>query len=281
MDNETKIVVSVTTIPPRFNDLGLTLKSILDQSRRPDSIEVTVPRSYRRFPQHEFRSPEVPDGVEIVVTDEDLGPASKVLPCARRYRGQNVRIVYCDDDRAAPRDWLESLLSKTREHPEKAIVASGGSLDRLLGRQLASPEPRAVRQPHRTNLLYRLERIEQGMKNLLTGQRLPKPARRLYRKDGYVHIACGLGGVSVAPDFFDDESYTIPNVIWAVDDIWLSGSLERRGIRIWADSNCRVPVEHQGGNYDALFKSIIEDADRHEANAACVRYMQEKYGIWS
>ncbi len=280
MNSETKLVVSLTTIPPRFDDLGLTLHNILNQSHKPDAIEVTIPRSYRRFPEHVFRTPDVPDGVDIMVVDEDLGPASKILPCARRYRGKNVRIVYCDDDRAAPQDWLESLISKSREHPDKAIVAAGTNLDRLLGRRTLSPSPRAVARPQRTDLGYRLRRIRSSLFGLMTMQKLLKPSRRLFKKDGYVQIACGLGGVSVSPDFFDDESYRIPDVIWAVDDVWLSGCLERQGIPIWVDSQCRTPVEHQGASFNALFKSVIEDATRREANAACVRYMQETYGIW-
>lgn len=280
MDTATKIVVSLTTIPPRFNDLGLTVQSILNQTLRPDAIEVTVPRSYRRFPQHEFRTPEVPEGVDLIVTEEDLGPASKVIPCARRYRGQNVRIVYCDDDRVAPPDWLDTLIAKSREHPGKAVVAAGAGLDALLDRSLPCRSPRAVRRGQRTDLSYRLQRIEQTLKGLATGQRLPKPSRRLFRRDGFVHVALGLGGVSVSPDFFDEDSYRIPPVIWTVDDIWLSGTYERQGIGIWVDSASKTPVEHRAAAVHALYRSVIENADRGKADRACVRYMQERYGIW-
>lgn len=281
MDNSTKIVVSLTVIPPRFNDLGKTLNSLLDQSRRADAIEVTIPKTYRRFPDHVFRLPDVPDGVDVIVSDEDLGPASKVLPCAQRYRDTNTRIVYCDDDRIAPKDWLRSLTAKSMQYPQHAIISSGTDLDRLGVDGIQDARmPRAVRQRSRVDLNYRMRRLGRIIQGLASGQKLPKPGRNPFKTDGYVDIAEGLGGVSVSPEFFDAACFDIPAVVWAVDDIWLSGCLERQGIGIWADSACQGPTEHDGAQHAALAASTIEDADRHNANLSCVRYMQETYGIW-
>lgn len=281
MDNRTKLVISLTAIPPRFADLGATLASLGAQRLKPDSIELTIPRTYRRFPEHAFCLPEVPDFVTVVVEEEDLGPASKILSCARRYRGQNARIVYCDDDRVAPRDWFQDIIAVTRAHPECAIAASGSDLDRLgLGTIGERRQPRAQRRRSRADLIYRLKRMERILRGAATGRRLPKPGRNPFRAAGFVDIAEGLGGVSVAPDFFDDACFAIPKILWAVDDIWLSGSLERQGIGIWADPMVKVPTEHDGGRHSALAQSVIEGADRHNANMSCVSYMQETYGIW-
>jgi len=48
------VVVSLTATPPCFSLVGRALKAILNQSVRPDSIELTIPRPYHRFPEHSF-----------------------------------------------------------------------------------------------------------------------------------------------------------------------------------------------------------------------------------
>jgi len=71
------IHLSLSTIPPRFNDLGTVPRPLLQQSADIASVTVYVPKSYRRFPDHEFCLPNVPDGVSVDVVDTDPGPATK------------------------------------------------------------------------------------------------------------------------------------------------------------------------------------------------------------
>jgi len=51
-------------------------------------------------------------------------------------------------------------------------------------------------------------------------------------KSGYIDILEGWGGVVFRPEFFDDFAWQIPDILWTVDDVWLSGCLERQGIPI-------------------------------------------------
>jgi len=81
-----QIIISLSTIPTRFSLVGETLQCLLGQSIKADKIELWIPRSYRRFPDHVFCIPDVPDGITVKVSEEDLGPATKVLPCAKNYR---------------------------------------------------------------------------------------------------------------------------------------------------------------------------------------------------
>jgi len=80
-----KVVVSLSTIPPRFDKIGEALQCILKQDRAADEIHLYIPKCYRRFPEHAFCLPAVPDGVLVKVVDDDLGPATKVLPCAKAH----------------------------------------------------------------------------------------------------------------------------------------------------------------------------------------------------
>ena len=42
--------VSLTTIPSRLKNLELTIKSILEQTVKPDKIFLNIPYKYKRFP---------------------------------------------------------------------------------------------------------------------------------------------------------------------------------------------------------------------------------------
>jgi len=60
-----KVILSLSTIPPRFGMLGKSLNSLINQKRRADEIHIYIPKTYRRFPEHSFSIPDVPEGVYI------------------------------------------------------------------------------------------------------------------------------------------------------------------------------------------------------------------------
>ena len=72
--------------------------------------------------------PDVPEGVTIVRVDEDLGPATKILPAAKARRGQDINLIYVDDDRVFGKTWVEQCLAQRRAHPGAAICGAGFSL---------------------------------------------------------------------------------------------------------------------------------------------------------
>lgn len=56
--------------------------------------------------------------------------------------------------------------------------------------------------------------------------------------------------------------------------------MERKSIPIWTGAKFRIPVQAESHAVTALFNSVVDGANRNEANDACVRYMQETYKIW-
>ncbi len=281
MNSSTQIVVSLTTIPPRFSTVSNILDSLLSQSIRPHRIELYIPKTYRRFSEHAFCTPQTPDGITVNVIENDLGPATKVLPCAKRYKGTDTRIVYCDDDRLCPRNWLKLMLESTAERPKDCIVNQGWDLahyDRMSKGQ--RPLPRAKRRRGIQNFPYWISRAIFQARYRTTR----RPLRRPFISDGYVDIAAGFGGVSVSPDFFDDAAFEIPRVLWAVDDIWLSGHLARNGIGIWANAKgALVSPEYSIFSFSAepLHTANLDGKDTHNANLACIDYFRENYGVWT
>ena len=276
-------IISLSTIPPRFGLIGGTLASLLQQKRRPEAIRLYIPRAYRRFPDYAGEVPQVPDGVEVVRVDDDLGPASKVLFAARDLRGQAVDILYCDDDHHYSPGWSAGLLAGRARHPEAAVAAAGRTVASLqLPDNHPKPQPQARHAPVLNERLgFQLRRLWAEYRHR-KGPPMPFgiPFRTVVRS-GYTDIAEGYRGVAIRPDFLDDVAFEIPPVMWSVDDIWLSGMMARRGIDIWAEAGpVRGRVIVQASAAVPLFLAEIDGARRREANRACALYLQRTYGIW-
>lgn len=116
---QSELIVSLTSYPPRFPTLSLTLKSLLDQGVRPD-------RTILWIAEHEMIElpPAVLElrnaGLEIRAC-LDLKSYKKVVPALEEF--PNATIVTADDDLYFDSNWLESLLREARAHPDCVIAA--------------------------------------------------------------------------------------------------------------------------------------------------------------
>jgi len=275
------LIISLSTIPPRFELLGPTLKSLLNQKTPADRIILYIPNSYRRFPDYDGRLPDVPDGVEIRRPEIDYGPATKVLAAAREFRGQDCDILFCDDDRVYPSGWSRVFLDARQAHPNACIaIAAREGIELFDNTQDRGDQPRAVQHDWRRDLPFLFRYGIWSIRRKLR-PRCPRPLRVLWKSAGYTDLLKGYGGVLVRPEFFDDVAYDIPDVLWAVDDIWLSGMLARNGIPIWTPANVRLPVTSRASDAAALDDSVIDGARRRAAEEACAAYLRETYGIWA
>lgn len=281
-------IISLSTIPPRFDKLGPTLESLLKQTADVEAIQLYIPHKYRRFPDYDGTIPKVPAGITVIRAQDDLGPASKVLFCARALRGTNTAILFCDDDHIYPANWAETLLSAAERHPDRAICLWGGRISSL---GFAEPErPRKhPAPPSRDGFFgkrgnYRQRRVLQQISNLFRPEKLAKPPHKyIYDTSGELDFFCGFQGVVVRPDWFDDDAFDIPPVLWSVDDMWLSGQIVKKGITIWglaADYSVSPVLRAEAHSSAPLVTSVNDGNNRFEADRACVRYFQETYGTW-
>jgi hypothetical protein len=279
-------VISLSTIPPRFAAIGPTLQSLVRQRSRPEAVELYIPQSYRRFPDWGGGLPDVPEGVTIRRVDHDFGPATKVLPAARAYRGQDIELLYVDDDQHYAPDWAARFLELRKLHPEAAVCAAPSSLQRMGSRPNPDAlQPRVVLAPvFLDQPVYQLRRLGRAAVNAVLRRRSQpalRPPYRMLEQSGYADIAEGYAGVALRPDFLDDLAFDIPPVIWAVDDVWLSGHLARRGVPIWADRRLNLSQTFLAASSTlSLFRAEIEGAGRTAANLACIDHMRATYGIW-
>jgi hypothetical protein len=110
-----ELIVSLTSYPPRFGTLHLTLGCLLDQSVKADRVVLWIgnddigklPNAVRRLEDR---------GLEIRVCD-DLRSFKKLVPAVEAF--PDAFIVTADDDLYYPRDWLETLVNGMEE---RAVV---------------------------------------------------------------------------------------------------------------------------------------------------------------
>lgn len=97
---EEGVVISMTTIPSRIDELRDTLTSLLHQTVKPEKIYVNVPRNSSREIQHEYHVPDWlrrMEGVEVVTVPVDYGPSTKLLPTVQVSDATIIIVVINDN----------------------------------------------------------------------------------------------------------------------------------------------------------------------------------------
>ena len=92
-----KTVACLTAIPPRFERVKQTIRSLLSQV---DQVYLSVSKYYLRFGEAappDFSSEEDFKGRVTVIESIDYGPATKYLG-ALKYIPDNYWVLFCDDD---------------------------------------------------------------------------------------------------------------------------------------------------------------------------------------
>lgn len=194
-----ELIVSLTSFPPRFASLHLTLKCLLAQSVKADRVILWL---------YEKDMGQLPDtvralqsrGLTIAPVEKDLKSYKKLLPALEAYPG--AFIVTADDDLFYKHRWLQELVEAYRES-DKVILGQRGHLMRLD----ADGAPLPYRQ------------WDRGTRS----------------REASAHILLtGAGGILYPPqcfdaELFDEARYTelCPNA----DDVWFYFMLRKRGYR--------------------------------------------------
>ena len=270
----TRLVVSLTTIPPRLPFIEPTLIDLLEQTADISEIRVNIPLEYRRFPNAEIDIPKLPRGITVRRVAVDFGPATKLLPTLQDYRDDDVEVIVCDDDQSYAPDWAQKFVDGRLRQPDACLVQKGYDLDRRRpGLRYFPANRRAPRaQVRRKGLTYRFRRLT----SLFRYKDTP------FVREGYLDILEGHRGFMVWPQFFPEEVFEIPEILWTVDDPWLSGHLTRNKIPIWLLMS-RFQHESRGAAHftERLHSFVRLGHDRARADTACIEYFRSTYGIWS
>ena len=199
-----RVIASLSTVPERIGNLGPTIRSLLKQTRPPDEIVLAVPefsiREQRPYavPKYVSRWPRL----RVLHCRKDWGPATKFIPIVQEElaagRG-NTLIMVVDDDRVYPLDALETYVHYSEQLPEAALCFRGAAMPRSLDWRDAK-------------MIYASE--------------LREPRRAA--------VITGCGSYLIRPRFFDESLWDYsraPRGAFYMDDIWISGCLNRRDVK--------------------------------------------------
>jgi len=211
VDCPDRVVVTFTTIPERIGQIEVMLKSLLDQSVRPDSICLCIPKTSRLAP-YSYAIPSWFSHVpllEIVDCDRDLGPITKFIPTWQKEKHMpDARLVIVDDDGVYPYRLIEKLVHWSQRMPDAALGCSGVTVP-------AQMKPSSV-------IFSRESWLQDLRYTSFSSDALTR-----------VDYLFGYAGVLVKPRFFDDvvTDYTgAPKQAFFDDDVWLGGHMARRGV---------------------------------------------------
>ncbi|MGL1887003.1 MAG: hypothetical protein OCD76_10860 [Reichenbachiella sp.] len=220
-------VISLSILPTRFKGLTPTLNSLTDQTVLPKKIIFNLPKTFRRD-KTEYTIPEFVKShplIEINWIEEDLGPATKLLPTLDLYEKEpDQLIIIVDDDQIYPKGMVENYLTNSKKLPDAAMTLSGWTVP---------------------------ESFDHGDKEQLYGGIV-----RIYRKDNSVNepvqVDClqGAASFAVKPKLFDkgvSDFDTAPKEAFFVDDIWVSGNLSRCNSPVFV-----VPAPFRFGRFVSL-----------------------------
>ena len=115
------IYVSTSTIPQRIKNLDKSIKSLLNQTRKPDKIFVNIPFKYRRFTEiiKDDQIPKFDNNLIEITRCEDCGPAKKLLVSLNKLE-KNSLLILADDDHVYENYMIEKFFYFYSKSPNNA-----------------------------------------------------------------------------------------------------------------------------------------------------------------
>ncbi len=123
------LVIALTTIPPRFGQLPQVLDALTTQGA--DRVALVVPRRYARFDPAPL--PALPEGVTLLETGTDPGPAGKLLAPAAAFPGADI--LCCDDDWLYGPGWAAAFIAERKRQGTGRVIAGSTWPGERIGRR--------------------------------------------------------------------------------------------------------------------------------------------------
>lgn len=207
-----EIVFSFTTLPSRIKNIKPTIASLLDQKIRPDKIILNIPK----FSKREKRPYLIPDFLKqcpyilINEIEEDMGPATKLLPTLNLLKETDTLIVIGDDDEVYPKQLFANYLNNQSNFKDSTMTLVGWNA------------------PEDNNHSHK--KIKYGAIGSIPNNAIE------VRTPTQVDCVQGASTYAVRTSFFSDKlfDYTrAPKQAFFVDDIWISGNMARDATKIF------------------------------------------------
>lgn len=227
--SELSPIVTLSTTPKRIMSIKPTLVSLLKQTIAPSAIQINLGKNL-------FDNAEIPSFLEslnvvkINFTEQDLGPATKLIPTLEQLKGTDRLIVVVDDDMFYHETLLEQLIQADKATAgTKCCCANGFKIPKSL-----------------------LAEDCVGDKRIQSG----------YRSVGVMQ---GAGGYTVRAHFLDPcvlrNLNSAPERALFEDDVWFSGHLSRNKI-----SKIQIPTNKRKSLVNTLESAITGDRSKLMTN---------------
>lgn len=229
------VIISLTSYPPRFPTLHLTLRSLLMQTVQADRLILWVGEDALSLLPSEVRALEA-DGLEIRAT-RDLRSYTKFVPAILAFPDANI--VISDDDLYYEPRWLEMLVEGSRTAPGTIICR------------------RAHRPIWRNSVLLPYGEWDQ---EIVTGGAM----------DSMI-LPTGCGGIlfpprSLAQETCDSETFLALSP--TADDVWLFVMALRAGSRFRQVGPGFVQICWQGSQETSLMQAnLVADGNDRQLMA--------------
>jgi len=248
------IIVTFTTIPPRFQNIHFTINSILSQTVVPDKIVINVPEKYNNY-SNNLQFPKIDDSRIIVNRCRDYGPATKLLGLNATELYDNMTdddiIIVLDDDRNYNNRMVENFVHYNTIYPDKAMTIAGWEIEVVTDGKVSYPK-----------------------------RKLPRG--REFHSCGHIDVLGGCCAFALTKrmcPFNNDEIFklTKEDPKYYVDDIWLSGFLTLNGTDIYIVPNSTRSDEPRNVNNNI---NPLCNSNRNKINTICAEYFRVKYNLW-
>jgi len=115
------IYVSISTIPQRIKNLNESVKSLLNQTKKPDKIFINIPFKYQRFTEiiKDDQIPKFDSNLIEITRCEDCGPATKLLGSLNKLE-KNSLVILADDDHVYENYMIEKFFYFYSKAPNNA-----------------------------------------------------------------------------------------------------------------------------------------------------------------
>ena len=244
-----RVIVTLTTVPPRFPYLPRTLASLRAQSLKPDRIVINVPPQYMRFgptPLEQLAA-EAGSDVEINLVPRDFGPATKLVGMTFRDDLEpDDLLISIDDDRHYDRNLVARHVDANLKEEETVKTEAGWEIEQL------------------SSFAYRKKLFPRGVE---------------FVEEGYIDCLGGCCGVSLFKRHIDEQIRDVPRQSVFVDDIFFSAYFARKD----------VPIRVLKGGIDQLrtYAEMVsplfwgKELERRKLNEDAIRYFRDAWGVWT
>ena len=133
--NNKKIIVSMTSWPPRYKSAALAMKSIVqqcDEGNLHDRVKFVLVLSedeccatYARKDACELMDKMDALGVEVIIDKGNIRSHKKLIPTLEKYPDNPILVV--DDDIQQEKCWLRTFISDSDKHPYEIIYGNATS----------------------------------------------------------------------------------------------------------------------------------------------------------